>query len=97
MPRDAASRAADLVLNGPDEPVVALRLGVFSVASRRGGILRYTVDLRSTRPSCSCPRFRYLAGDPDATADPTCKHVEAVRIRQRLLYRPLEVGAPAST
>ncbi|HEV2231666.1 MAG TPA: SWIM zinc finger family protein [Thermoplasmata archaeon] len=96
MARAAGLRALQLLLQSPAVPVT--RAGVpsqFSVASSRGGPTRYLVDLGQDPPSCTCPRWRYLAHVDEEVPAVPCKHIEAARlaIRARMgLGVPLPIG-----
>ena len=83
MARAPELRALALLLASPATPVVRTdKPGLFSVASARGGPKRYTVDLGQDPPSCTCPRYQWVARVGEELR-PTCKHIEAARLAIR--------------
>jgi SWIM zinc finger len=83
MARAPELRAIALLLGAPATPVIRTdKPGLFSVASARGGPKRYTVDLGRDPPSCTCPRYQWVARLGEEPR-PTCKHIEAVRLAIR--------------
>jgi hypothetical protein len=78
-------RGLDLLLETPAIPVVRLGTrGQFSVASSRGGMRRYIVNLGQDPPSCTCPWSRSRQA---RELDSTCKHAQAARLAIRALSR----------